>query len=300
MERPVALLEDLGAVLQDQDRGAPHGADVDRLIGRVEDQYPAGGRGALRRPAGPGQREDRAWFYVTRLGRVGHARPYCHVALSLARAVPRTSPARGARRRGADRLERLVTGGHLRALEVDEEEVVPEAGAARARLDPREVHPAAGELGAARRRASRATGRRRPRRRSRSSASSPASPTSPAGASQTKRVTLSGWSSTFSATHVAAVELRGEARAERDARGPPSGRPSGRRPRSRARSRARRAAGARAGSARTARWPEGARPRARPPTSGELVAGDHAVVDRVDHLRGDPHAVGLDRRACRA
>jgi hypothetical protein len=46
----------------------------------VEDQHPAGRCGALRRPAGPGQREGRAWFYVTRLGREGHNRPNSHGA----------------------------------------------------------------------------------------------------------------------------------------------------------------------------------------------------------------------------
>jgi hypothetical protein len=69
VERPVAPLEDLGAVLEDQDGGAADRADVDRLVRRVQHEHPANRRGALLRPAGPGQRDDRAWFYVTRLGR---------------------------------------------------------------------------------------------------------------------------------------------------------------------------------------------------------------------------------------
>ena len=50
---------------------------------------------------------------------------------------------------------------------------------------------------------------------------------------------------------------------------------------------------ARAGSARTGRWPGGGRARASISASSSGRAGDQVVVDRVHHLGGDPDAVRL-------
>ena len=47
----VAMLENLGLLLQDQDQGASHRADVERLVARVEDQH-----SPARQPAGGGYR----------------------------------------------------------------------------------------------------------------------------------------------------------------------------------------------------------------------------------------------------
>jgi hypothetical protein len=59
------VLEDLGAVLEDEDGGAADGADVDRLEGGIEYEDPARRPTALLRPAGARQRAHRAWFGVT-------------------------------------------------------------------------------------------------------------------------------------------------------------------------------------------------------------------------------------------
>jgi hypothetical protein len=40
MERPLAALENLGALLEHENRGATNVADVDRLVARVEDENP--------------------------------------------------------------------------------------------------------------------------------------------------------------------------------------------------------------------------------------------------------------------
>ena len=170
------------------------------------------------------------------------------------RARPRRGPRRPARAR--------------RSLEVDEEEVVAEAGAPRPRLDPGEVHAAAGELAQhvdqpARRLVAAAPEDDRRLRRPR-----PVSPTSSAGASQTKRVSLSGWSSTFVGHDVAVVQLGGQARAERDAAVARSGTRCSTASAVERRAHVLRvAAAARAGSERTGRWPAGARPRARRSTA---------------------------------
>jgi hypothetical protein len=41
VQLPLGVLEDLGLLLEQQDDGAAHGADVDRLIRRVQDEHPA-------------------------------------------------------------------------------------------------------------------------------------------------------------------------------------------------------------------------------------------------------------------
>ena len=65
VKRPLAVLEDLGAVLEEQHRRAADGADVDRLEGCIENKDPAGRTTALLRPTGARQRAQRAWFGVT-------------------------------------------------------------------------------------------------------------------------------------------------------------------------------------------------------------------------------------------
>ena len=187
--------------------------------------------------------------------------------VSLARGAARTTrvPAAPPRARAPRRRASSTGSRPGRALEVHEEHVVAEPGAPRPRLDPRQVH-ARGPANSlqhvhepARRLVAAAPehdrGLRRPR---------PARPPRPRGASHTKRVALSGWSSTFGRDDVAVVQLGREAasRARRSRR--PRGAPSSPRRRSTARSRARRSGGARAGSGRTARSPAGARPPARP------------------------------------
>ena len=65
VERPLAALEDLGALLEHENRGAPNVADVDRLVARVEDQHPAAD-GDVRR--WPFSRWPLAWHSAVAVG----------------------------------------------------------------------------------------------------------------------------------------------------------------------------------------------------------------------------------------
>ena len=307
MKRPLAVLEHLGAVLQDQHGGAADRADVDRLEGSIEDQHPAGRATALLRPTGARQRAHRAVVpsHPPRL-RAGVPRvpprsgqssqTVCSVRRSRwgrSRAPGSPPPAPGAPSRAS------LTGGRVRrALQIGEEHVVAEAHPARPRLDPGQVHAAVREL---------AQDLHQPARRFVAGA-----PEDDRGLGVPARVHgLAGGGEPHEAGHVvravlhvlgehpAVVQLGGQAGAERG-----------------------RAAVSRL-TVSTASAVEGAVTRSAPgrrsrrkrahwalawgwdttrvtSSSARSVAGHQAVVDRVHHLGGDAHVGRRRPRARRA
>ena len=167
----VAVLEHLGLLLEQEHQGPPHGADVERLVARVEDQDPP-----ARQPPGGGYRYLGVDVRVVRCGLVAIRRPpavhrhahlvrghpVAHVprkdkagaapltkALRARPAADRSGSCRGrAPTRPCSRSASIASAtgwSFRRALEVDEEHVAAQPPPQRPRLDPGQVHLAVGE-----------------------------------------------------------------------------------------------------------------------------------------------------------
>ena len=228
---------------------------------------------------------------------------HCHGArqCSQARGPPDTSRAPAAPRRAPRSASSASPTGASAgaALEVGEEHVVAEPHPPRPRLDLRQVHVAVRELAQhlhepARRLVADAPEDDRglgagspgssPRRRARARRSASRCPGGPRRRRRAR----------------AAVELGRQPRAERAPTARPASATSAPPRRWRARARARRRRAARAGSARTGRWPAGARPPASTSSSGSSRAAIRQWWIGWTTSADDPHAGRPRRRARRA